>query len=609
MPPEHGSIHNKPSENPYKKISYKITEDDLPKLVAMFKAEGKPIKYNQDGTVNKSQFNNKIRDYRLKQLKMLEMDREQAIKEMEDKYLNKKITRAQVKEIGERLKNGEIEKEDAKKVLLYYYKDHPLELCQRLFAHIFRDPGSNEPIPSPQFHYELFDLFQNHDMLAIAAPRGHGKSITTTFNWVIYNILFEKKKFVVIASATEDLAIRFLRDIKIELETNVMIKWLFGPQRSEKWSEKEIQLANGAKIIAKGRGGQMRGLKDRGMRPDLIILDDLEDSEIVRSETRRLDLEEWFNGDVMPTLEPSTGQLIFIGTILHMDSLLNRALDKNIYPDFTTKRYSAIISTEDHPEPHPLWPERFTLESLEKIKQSYITRGQLATFFMEYMNDPVPDEGATFKQEMIQTYKHLPNDPFDNDIVKELFIDLGGGGLKKTADPTAMVVFCTDRKTGNMYVEDYVNKRMGTDTDLMISTILDLVDRHDIRRVVFEKNMATNLILSSLDRTLRKSRTHLVVDLVSPTRGSSERRGTMSDGKFQRIAQMEAPFKMGVIKIRPWMTELVEQLLMFPRGQHDDLIDALAYGYMFAKKQKKSSQGKQYRPKTRRGYLNRNYAT
>ncbi len=608
MPPNNGSYDNKPNEiNPYKTISYKITDEELPKLVAEFQAMGRPIKYNKSGQVNRTQFNNYVRDKRLKELKIQNMPQEQVIEEMGIKLSGASISDEQMAEIGRKLQAGEISMEEGKKVLLYKYKDDPAYMCVRLFKHITLDRVTNTTTPAPAFHKELFQLFLNHNKLAIASPRGHGKTTVTSFFWILHQALFQKKKFIVLISATEDLAIRFLRDIKAELETNRELIWLFGYQKNpDKWSEHEITLMNGCRIIAKGRGGQMRGLKDRGTRPDLIVLDDLEDSEMVRSEIRRLDLEEWFNGDVLPTLEPSIGQIIFIGTILHMDALLNRVLDKDLYPDFLAKRYSAIMDVSGIRT--PLWPERFPLELLDQIKQSYISRGQLATFFMEYMNDPVPDEGATFTQDMIQFYETLPNDPFENDIIKELFIDLGGGGLKKTADPTAMVVFCTDRKTGNMYVEDYISKRLGTDTDAIIRHIRDLVSLHSVRRIYIEKTIATNLLVSSLDRAIRSS--HLPpIEYVAPTRGTADRRGMMSDGKFQRIAQMEAPIRIGQIKFKKWMTEMIEQLMMFPRGQHDDLIDALSYGFMFAKKKKKETQGKQFRPATRHGYLNRNYAT
>ena len=358
---------------------------------------------------------------------------------------------------------------------------------------------------------------------------------------------------------------------------------------SDKWSEKEIQLANGTRIYAKGRGGQMRGLKERGTRPDLIVVDDLEDSELVRSELRRLDLEDWFNGDVLPTLEPKIGQLIVIGTILHQDSLLNRILNSSLYPDFTTKIYSAITSDPATGNPVALWPERFSLEKLEEIKSSFIKRGQLSTFFMEYMNDPIPDEGATFKQEYFQFFNELPEH-----TTKELFIDLGGGSLKKQADDTAMLVFAID-ESGMMYVEDYIAERMGTDTDLILKHLFDLTTRHNIRKVYIEKTMAVNMLASAIERKMKQAGRYINVEYVTPTRGSGDRRGNMSDGKFQRIAQLEAPFKLGQLKIRPWMTKLMEQLLTFPRGQHDDLPDCLSYGYLYGKK-RATSKVKQWIP-------------
>ena len=123
-----------------------------------------------------------------------------------------------------------------------------------------------------------------------------------------------------------------------------------------------------------------------------------------------------------------------------------------------------------------------------------------------------------------------------------------------------------------------------------------------------EKTAATNMIRAALERKLLAKRLHLRIEYVAPTRGSADRRGTMSDGKFQRIAAMEAPFKLGVIRIRKWQTKLYEQLLAFPRGKHDDLIDALSYGYMYGQKKKKRKKN-QWRPQHRGGYVNRDYTS
>lgn len=567
------------------KPDYKITDDEAKELAALWKSQGRPVKLNLDGTIQKTQFNHYIRSIKKNKLHELDVIDKKKQEAFASEFATLNLTEEKMASIKERFAQGEISQEDYKKVILFKYEQDLLFMATRLFRDMTLDRSTNTYTPSPPFHQEIVDVLHSSNRVALAAPRGHSKSTLIGFFYILHQALFNKKKNIVIVSATEDLAIRFLRDIKTELEVNKQLIWLFGPQQSDKWSEKEILMLNGCRIYAKGRGGQLRGLKERGNRPDLIVCDDLEDSELVRSELRRMDLEDWFNGDVMPTLEPKIGQLVVVGTILHASSLLNRLLNQELYPDFTSKIYRAI--KEDGT---PLWPERFTIEFLEQTKASFISRGQLATFYMEYMNDPMPDDGATFKQSYFQFFNELPTPN-----TRELFIDLGGGGVKKSADDTAMVVLAID-ESGIMYVEDYISTSMGTDTDVMINHIFKLTKQHGIRKVYIEKTQAANLLAASLDRKMKLTAQYLNVEYVVPTRGSGDKRGNMSDGKFQRIAQMEAPFKLGMIKIRPWMTKLIEQLLVFPRGQHDDLIDALSYGYLFGKKKNKSV-AKQYRPR------------
>ena len=472
------------------------------------------------------------------------------------------------------------------------FRDEPLNLARHLLKEHIEDRSTGELTESPKFHAEVLDLYMSNRFCGVAAPRGHAKTTVTSFFYVLYCLLYGIKKNVILVSATEDLATKFLRRIRDELEVNPKIKWLFGNQKTDKWSEKELHLANGAVIYAKGRGGQVRGLIAGSTRPDLVVIDDLEDDELVRSELRRLDLEEWFNGDLLPTLDPKMGQLIFIGTILHQDSLLNRVLDPDLYPDFETRRYSAI--QEDGT---PLWPERFSQEELDRIKESYIARGKLASFYMEYMNDPMPTEDAVFKQEYFQFFDDMPWD-----CRVEMFVDLGGGSIKKSADDSSFVVLGTSSE-GEMYVTDYVSKQMGTDTDKIIDTLFALSHEHKVSKIYIEKTVATNMLIASLERAMKKRGKYLNIDYVAPTRGSGDRRGNMSDGKYQRIAAMEAAFKLGRIKIRKWMTKLQEQLIAFPRGKHDDLIDALSYGYMYGKRVG-NNKSKRFMPK-HRGYLQR----
>lgn len=391
----------------------------------------------------------------------------------------------------------------------------------------------------------------------------------------MHQAIYNKSDTIVLISASENQAMQFLERIKNELESNHRIRAIFGDLKSDKWSATQIRLQNGTTIFAKGRGAQIRGLIQGSSRPDLVIMDDIEDEELVRSELRRSDLEQWFNGSVMPGIEPKIGKIIFIGTILHLDSLLNRVLDDDLYPDFVSKKYKALDTNTNT----PLWPERFSKESLNNIKESYIARHQLAQFYMEYQNDPVSQDNATFKPEYFQFFQDLPSlNESPGGVRHEIYVDMGGGSASKTADPTAIVALAMDDKN-TIYVDDYVNKRYGNDLKPFFDDLFNMIARYNPTKVAFEKTSASMMVERPLEQEMQERNTPFSVTWLTPTRGSAQSRGNMSDGKYQRIASMEASFKLGQIKMRKWMSELQEQLLSFPRGQHDDLIDALAYGY------------------------------
>lgn len=439
-----------------------------------------------------------------------------------------------------------------------------------LFArHFLKDHFKDE---TPAFHHDLISLAQNHKRLAIAAPRGHAKSTVLGLAYVLHQIVYRRSKNIIFISASEDMAKRFLRRIKEELETNALLIGVYGNLVSAKWSETEFETANQVAVHAKGRGAMIRGLLYRSSRPDLIILDDIEDEEMVRSELRRQDLAEWFNGAVLPSLEPATGQVILVGTVLHTNSLLANLLDQKLYPDFFSKRYQAVL-----PDNTSLWPGRFPPEAIQKIKESYVARHALHQFFMEYQNDPTSKDSATFRTEYFQFYDTPPD---RSQLKVEIYVDLGGGSISSAADPTAIVVLGLDQRN-DLYVLDYVNAIMGSDAHRITQEVFQLVAKFKPSRVVIEKTQATNMFLPTLYAEQKNRRVHFVVDTVVPTKGSGQSRGNMTDGKYQRIAAMEGAFKLGVVKIKRWMIDLQEQLLTFPRCRHDDLIDALAYGYMY----------------------------
>jgi len=157
--------------------------------------------------------------------------------------------------------------------------------------------------------------------LAIVEPRGFGKS-SKMLATVLWSLLTGKKKFVVYVSNSFDKATDLVNPVKHELENNRLLLDVYGSQVSQKWASGEFELANGSKVLARGRGQNIRGLKHLQHRPDLVICDDIEDDEEVESKEQRIDTQDWLDKQVMKGVDNANGNIIFVGTVLHPDSLI-----------------------------------------------------------------------------------------------------------------------------------------------------------------------------------------------------------------------------------------------------------------------------------------------
>ena len=65
-------------------------------------------------------------------------------------------------------------------------------------------------------------------------------------------------------------------------------------------------LDNGVRILSRSRGQKVRGLKHRQHRPSLIVADDVEDLDWVRTQENRDKSDRWFRGNVLPSVDEQT---------------------------------------------------------------------------------------------------------------------------------------------------------------------------------------------------------------------------------------------------------------------------------------------------------------
>lgn len=286
------------------------------------------------------------------------------------------------------------------------------------------------------FHTELSELIDTQEKVVVAAPREHAKSTVVSFAKVIHSIVCLRSRFVVIIRESDQIAQQNVDDIRQELESNDRLREDFGDLVGKrKWSEGEFVTANGVKVVARGRGSSARGLRYKQFRPDLVIVDDLEDDELVESKERRDKLERWLLRVVLNIIAPG-GRFFMVGTVLHHDCVLVRMLKRTDV--FTTRLWKAIRENGK-----PLWPARWPMTRLEAKRKEIGSRN----FNTEFMNDAANEEEQIFSPNYWRYFR-------DEDLA-DLRLDVVGAidpaiGQKAKNDDTAIGVI--GGANGNYYV-------------------------------------------------------------------------------------------------------------------------------------------------------------
>jgi phage terminase large subunit-like protein len=443
-----------------------------------------------------------------------------------------------------------------KKAALLYMFERDIELFGRfLFPHHLRSA-------SPKFHSEILKLYtdQSNLRIAIAAPRGHAKSTITDLVFLAHQILHKKSRFILLVSDTFSQSTLFLDALKAEFESNDKLKWLYGNQVSDHWAQDEIITRSDIMVKAVGGGMKIRGLKYKESRPDLVLMDDLENEEAVENKERREKMERWLNAAVFPALSKE-GRIIVIGTIMHYDSLLSKLISPVLYPEFTKRLYKAITINPETNQPQALWPEHLSLDDLDQIKKNYIASGNGSLFYQEYQNDPVSDENRKFKKELFQFFDEPSISA--KSLSTTLAIDRAYS-KEKTADYTGFTVVSVDQEN-NWYIR-HAEQFKGTEGEI-IQKIFDMKKYFNPQRIGIEQKAFEYTIKPALDDEMRKRNMFF---LVEPLKDGGRNKNTRIEGLIPR-------FETKSIYLKTTQTDLIDQLVTFPKGIHEDVLDSLSY--------------------------------
>jgi hypothetical protein len=427
-------------------------------------------------------------------------------------------------------------------------------------------------LPFSSLHDTIFSILDDDSiqLALIIAPRGFGKTSTVNLAFPAKKILFQEKKFIVPISCTATQATMQGENLKRELTTNRFITGLFGPMKSDTFSKEMWVTSTGTAIMPRGAGQQVRGILFGDNRPDLIIVDDLEDAESVRSDEQRAKTKAWFFSDVMNSINRGRKdwKIIVIGTLLHEDSLLANIFDdaqEQIKSGKKPDWFCAHLSLCDD-NFHSNWPDFMSDEDVIKLVDQYRRINELDAFYREYMGVPIAKESAKFKQEMFKNYEETDKAFLDDKKKLENIVILDPAKTStSTADDTAIVGVGIDIQTPKIYVRDIVKGKLHPEQQY--TECFNMADRIGAKVIGVEVTSLNEFITYPFrTEMLRQRRFYDIVELKA--RASKE----------ERISALIPFYRLGFVYHNKNVCGALEkQLMSFPRSKKDDIMDALAY--------------------------------
>lgn len=429
----------------------------------------------------------------------------------------------------------------------------------------------------------------------IAAPRGHAKSTSFTFKDTLHAVVYEYKHYPIILSDSSDQAEGFLTDLKTELEDNSAIIEDFGSLKGKVWKGSVLLTSTDIKVEAIGSGKKIRGRRHRNWRPDLLVLDDIENDENVNTPDQRKKLESWFYKAVSKAGDTYT-DIVYIGTILHYDSLLSKVL-KN--PEYHCVKYRGVMSFATDQKVWEAWEAIYTdLENasrqedalefylanqedmiegtqvLWEAKLSYydlmiirVSEGE-ASFNSEIQNDPIDPDSCTFNEEWFDFY----DDDISLDFSNMKFIFVGANdpslGKNKKSDTSSIIVIAKDTVSGYMYVlEASIERRH---PDVIIDDAIETSKRlkRDFRKPLYKFGVETvqfqHFFKDVLVKKSAEAGEYLPIEEIKS-----------NQNKNMRIESLQPFIKNRFLKFSRKHKTLLQQLREYPMGRNDDGPDGL----------------------------------
>jgi len=397
--------------------------------------------------------------------------------------------------------------------------------------------------PMAEVHTSLQSHLTAHRHALVELPRDHGKTTQVCLR-VLWELGCNPNLRIKIVCASDALAAERSRFLRSSIERNSLIRKAFPHlQPAQPWAAEAFTVKRTANIIGPSVAAFGLGTSATGARADLLICDDVVDVKAISSRQERQRAKEYFRNNLLNLLEPD-GRFWGLCTPWHPDDL-NAELKAN--PTFSLFRRAIGPNLE------PVWPEKWNAERLMDRKNEIGEAG----FARGYRLVPMSESELLIRSEWIIDWNEIGS---PEKVI--LSIDPAVSSHSK-ADASALVVLGRMANSNEVRVLDATAYRVTMPE--LVAKIAEADARWKPAEILFESNAAFAGIRDLMVRHAKF--------------GPRIRGVVQSKSKLARFAAFSVAVQNGTVTFNtPSQGELIDEMLTFPHGRHDDLLDATATG-------------------------------
>lgn len=422
---------------------------------------------------------------------------------------------------------------------------------------------SKDDVPPAPFHEEWSDILLNGTgHFAVEAFRESAKTQIVIRANLLHALTYPRasRSYLVVICATQRTASKKLTEVSREFLTSDDMCKLVANVRENSGLALEVEYHGlpTVRIEAYGKGAAVRGLSWGAKRPDLVIIDDPQDQEDARSETVTEADWDWFLSDVY-FLGQST-RIFLIGNNLGERCIIEGVMRGAQRLKFTAKRIP--ILTQDGKSS---WPDKWPLYEIDRDRTTYSLEGKIDIWYREKMCQAISPDSQKFKKSYFRYYE-IPPKLSEMNIYTAVDLAISE---KPNADYSAIVTVGVN-SAGHWFVLDVEYGRYDPTTTM--DAIFSAVQKW--------RPLAVGIEGVSYQRALQH-----FLEKEMPQRGiffriTPLKAGTQKDAKYLRIDTLQPRFAVGTVWFKEravWLPEMESELLAYPHGLRDDVIDAFAY--------------------------------